>query len=417
MYSEADRAWPFVAEADEAVAIGGAPARESYLNIERILQAARDARVDAIHPGYGFLSENWRFARACDDAGLIFVGPSWQVLGQMGDKVGARRLMADAGVPVVPGSDGTVDTVEAARNAAQRVGYPVILKAAAGGGGIGMVEVPAEPALESAFLSAQRRAQSAFGSSALFVERFLRAPRHIEVQVFGDGRGHVVHLHERECSIQRRHQKLIEESPAPNLPADLKSRLTAAAVAGARAVGYVNAGTVEFIVTGTDFYFLEMNTRLQVEHPVTEEATGIDLVQAQLRVAGGEPLPWTQDEIRQRGSSIECRIYAEDPARRFLPSPGRLSRVTMPAGPGIRVECGVAEGVEVSVHYDPLLAKLVASGATREEALARMVAALDACVVEGVKTVIPFHRRVLQSAAFCTGVVHTQMVEEGAFNG
>jgi len=417
VYSEADRAWPFVAEADEAVAIGGAPARESYLNIERILQAARDARVDAIHPGYGFLSENWRFARACDDAGLIFVGPSWQVLGQMGDKVGARRLMADAGVPVVPGSDGTVDTVEAARNAAQRVGYPVILKAAAGGGGIGMVEVPAEPALESAFLSAQRRAQSAFGSSALFVERFLRAPRHIEVQVFGDGRGHVVHLHERECSIQRRHQKLIEESPAPNLPADLKSRLTAAAVAGARAVGYVNAGTVEFIVTGTDFYFLEMNTRLQVEHPVTEEATGIDLVQAQLRVAGGEPLPWTQDEIRQRGSSIECRIYAEDPARRFLPSPGRLSRVTMPAGPGIRVECGVAEGVEVSVHYDPLLAKLVASGATREEALARMVAALDACVVEGVKTVIPFHRRVLQSAAFCTGVVHTQMVEEGAFNG
>jgi 3-methylcrotonyl-CoA carboxylase alpha subunit len=279
------------------------------------------------------------------------------------------------------------------------------------------VQVPAEPALEAAFLAAQRRVQSAFGSGALFVERFLQTPRHVEVQVFADGHGRLVHLHERECSIQRRHQKLIEESPAPNLSADLKARLTAAAVAGARAVGYVNAGTVEFIVTGADFYFLEMNTRLQVEHPVTEEVTGLDLVQAQLRVAGGEPLQWRQDEIGQRGSSIECRIYAEDPARRFLPSPGRLTRLAMPAGPGVRVECGVAEGVEVSVHYDPLLAKLVASGATRDEAISRMAASLEACVVEGVKTVIPFLRRVVQSAAFRAGTVHTQMVEEGAFNG
>ena len=417
VYSEADRAWPFVAEADEAVTIGGAPARESYLNIDRILEAARHARVEAIHPGYGFLSENWRFARACEEAGFIFIGPPWRVIEQMGDKVGARRLMAAAGVPVVPGSDGTVDTVEAARDAASRVGYPVILKAAAGGGGIGMVQVPAEPALEAAFLAAQRRVQSAFGSGALFVERFLQTPRHVEVQVFADGHGRLVHLHERECSIQRRHQKLIEESPAPNLSAELKARLTAAAVAGARTVGYANAGTVEFIVTGADFYFLEMNTRLQVEHPVTEEVTGLDVVQAQLRVAGGEPLQWKQDEISQRGSSIECRIYAEDPARRFLPSPGRLTRLAMPAGPGVRVECGVAEGVEVSVHYDPLLAKLVASGATRDEAISRMAAALEGCVIEGVKTVIPFLRRVVQSAAFRAGTVHTQMVEEGAFNG
>ncbi len=415
VYSEADANWPHVREADLAVAIGPAPARESYLSVERILDAARATRVEAIHPGYGFLSENWRFARASEEAGFIFVGPSWPVIQQMGDKVGARRLMAAAGVPVVPGSESTVDTPDAAREAAARIGYPVILKAAAGGGGIGMVTVANEPALAAAFASGERRAQSAFGSGALFVERFLEAPRHVEVQVFGDTHGRLVHLYERECSIQRRHQKLIEESPAPNLPRALKDRLATAAVAGARAVGYVNAGTTEFIVKGEEFYFLEMNTRLQVEHPVTEEVTGLDLVEAQLRVASGEPLPWRQEDIRQRGSAIECRIYAEDPAKRFLPSPGRLTRLVLPAGPGIRLECGVVEGVEVSVHYDPLLAKLVASGATREEAIARMAAALDRFVVEGVKTVIPFHLRVMQSAAFRAGTVHTQMVEQGAF--
>ena len=417
VYSEVDRDWPFVADADEAVAIGAAPARESYLNIDRILDAARQTRVEAIHPGYGFLSENWRFAQACGDAGFLFVGPPWHVIQQMGDKVRARQLMAGAGVPVVPGSDGSVDSIEEARGVAARIGYPVILKAAAGGGGIGMVQVSAESALESAFAAAQRRARSAFGSDALFIERFLEAPRHVEVQVLGDGHGRLVHLHERECSIQRRHQKLIEESPAPNLPVDLKNRLTTAAVAGAKAVGYVNAGTVEFIVTGTDFYFLEMNTRLQVEHPVTEEVTGRDLVRAQLAITSGEPLEWQQDEIRQQGWSIECRIYAEDPSKRFLPSPGRVARLVLPAGPGIRLECGVAEGVEVSVHYDPLLAKLVASGSTREEAIARMTGALDACVIDGVRTVIPFQRRVIESAAFRAGRVHTQMVEEGAFNG
>ena len=415
VYSEADAGWPHVADADEAVLIGPAPARESYLDVERILDAARRTNAQAVHPGYGFLSENWRFAQACEAAGLIFVGPSWQVIQQMGDKVGARRLMASAGVPVVPGSDGPVDSVAAAGEVAGRIGYPVMIKAAAGGGGIGMVRVKDEAGLAAAFASAQRRAQSAFGAGALFVERFLESPRHVEVQVFGDGGGRVVHLHERECSIQRRHQKLVEESPAPNLSAALKARLTAAAVAGARAVGYVNAGTMEFIVQGDEFYFLEMNTRLQVEHPVTEEVTGLDLVQAQLRVAGGDSLPGTLEQVTQRGASIECRIYAEDPAKGFMPSPGRITRLVLPEGPGVRLECGVAEGVEVTVHYDPLLAKLITTGVTRDEAIARMSGALDDVVVEGVKTTIPFQQRVMQSAAFRAGTVHTQMVEQGAF--
>jgi acetyl-CoA carboxylase biotin carboxylase subunit len=415
VYSEADAAWPHVAEADEAVPIGPAPARQSYLDIERVIDAARRTGAEAIHPGYGFLSENWRFAQACEAAGLIFVGPPWQVIQRMGDKIGARRIMAGAGVPVVPGSEGPVESVDAAREVAVRAGYPVMLKASAGGGGIGMVKVPDEAALPAAFASAQRRAQAAFGSGGLFLERYIQGARHVEVQVFGDAAGHVVHLHERECSIQRRHQKLVEETPAPNLSADLKARLTAAAVAGARSVGYVNAGTMEFLVIGEEFFFLEMNTRLQVEHPVTEEVTGLDLVQAQLRVAAGEPLPWTQEQIRQHGASVECRIYAEDPAKNFMPSPGKLTRLGVPAGPGIRLECGVAEGVEVTVHYDPLLAKLIATGRDREEAIARMSAALDAFVIEGVKTVIPFHQRVMRSDLFRAGSVHTQLIEQGAF--
>ena len=417
VYSEADASWPHVAEADEAMLIGAAPARDSYLSTERMLDAARAAGVAAIHPGYGFLSENWRFAQACEDAGFAFIGPPWQVIQQMGDKIQARWLMAAAGIPVIPGSDGALESLERAAEIAERIGYPVMLKAAAGGGGIGMVRVADPAGLPAAFASAQRRAQAAFGSAALFVERYLETPRHIEVQLFGDRTGAVVHLHERECSIQRRHQKLIEESPAPGIDPVLKEQLTAAAVAGARSVGYVNAGTMEFIVQGGEFYFLEMNTRLQVEHPVTEEVTGLDLVAAQLRVASGERLPWRQDEIVQRGAAIECRIYAEDPAKKFMPSPGRITRLVFPHGPGLRLESGVAEGVEVSVHYDPLLAKLITRGSTRAEALSRMEAALAAVVVEGVATVIPFHRRVLRSAAFREGRVHTQMVEQGGFDG
>jgi acetyl-CoA carboxylase biotin carboxylase subunit len=416
VYSEADAGWPHVTDADEAVLIGPAPARESYLDPQRILTAARERGAQAIHPGYGFLSENWRFAKACEEAGLVWIGPPWRVIQQMGDKVGARREMQRAGVPVVPGSEGPVGSVEEARRMAGEIGYPVMLKAAAGGGGIGMVKVADAAALEQSYAAAERRAQAAFGAPALFVERYLTQPRHVEVQIFGDTRGRIVHLHERECSIQRRHQKLIEESPAPSLTSDLKERLTAAAVTGATSVGYVNAGTVEFIVQGREYYFLEMNTRLQVEHPVTEEVTGRDLVQEQLKVASGEPLAWRQEDIVQRGASIECRIYAEDPARNFMPSPGTLVRWIPPEGPGLRLESGVTEGCQVSVHYDPLLAKLVATGPTREEARARMEAALEAFVIEGVKTAIPFHLRVMRSAAFREGRVHTQLVEQGAFN-
>jgi len=416
VYSEADAGWPHVSDADEAVLIGPAPARESYLDGQRILTAARERGAQAIHPGYGFLSENWRFAKACEEAGLVWIGPPWRVIQQMGDKVGARREMQRAGVPVVPGSEGPVGSAEEARQMAGEIGYPVMLKAAAGGGGIGMVKVADAAALEQSYAAAERRAQAAFGAPALFVERYLIQPRHVEVQIFGDARGRVVHLHERECSIQRRHQKLIEESPAPSLTSDLKEQLTAAAVTGATSVGYVNAGTVEFIVQGREYYFLEMNTRLQVEHPVTEEVTGRDLVQEQLKVASGEPLTWRQEDIVQRGASIECRIYAEDAARNFMPSPGTLVRWVPPEGPGLRLESGVTEGCQVSVHYDPLLAKLVATGATREEARARMEAALEAFVIEGVKTAIPFHLRVMRSAAFREGRVHTQLVEQGAFN-
>ena len=417
VFSEADRESLHVLMADEARPIGPAPAAESYLAIDKLVGVAKSAGADAIHPGYGFLAENAAFAEACADAGLVFVGPPPAAIRAMGDKTAARRLARDLGVPMVPGTVDAVASPEAARASARELGFPVMVKAARGGGGKGMRVVRSEKELESALALAQREAAAAFGDGALYLERYVAEPRHIEVQILADTRGGVVHLGERECSIQRRHQKLIEESPAPNLPATVKARLTEAAVAGGKAVGYVNAGTMEFVVAGVEFYFLEMNTRLQVEHPVTEEVTGLDLVQAQLRVAAGEPLQWKQDEIRQRGWSIECRIYAEDPARGFLPSPGRLARLTLPAGPGIRLECGVAEGVEVSVHYDPLLAKLVASGATREEAIARTTVALDGFVVEGVKTVIPFLQRVVRSAAFRAGSVHTQMVEQGAFDG
>jgi len=417
VYSEADRDAAHVADADEAVAIGPAPARQSYLNMEAIIDAAREAGSEAVHPGYGFLSENWRFAAACVGAGLVFVGPPPEVIRSMADKTEARRLMQASGVPVVPGSPGPVGDPVEARQVAAALGFPVLLKAAAGGGGIGMARVAALEDLEAAFATAHRRAEAAFGDGALYVERYLNHARHVEIQVFGDARGDVIHLHERECSIQRRHQKLIEETPAPGLPAATKTALAAAAVKGARSIGYVNAGTMEFLVDPAGrFHFLEMNTRLQVEHPVTEEATGLDLVVAQLRVAAGEPLPWHQEDVVVRGAALECRVYAEDPAKGFLPSPGTLTRLRLPAGEGIRVESGVVEGGHVPVHYDPLLLKLVARGDSRPEALARMAAALDACVVEGVRTTLPFLRRVLQHPEFLRGSVHTQMVEQGAFN-
>ena len=418
VYSEADRDALHVKDADDAVLLGGAPARESYLNVERLLAAVRESGAEAVHPGYGFLSENWRFAESCAQAGVTFIGPSADAIRAMGDKPEARRRMAAAGVPIVPGSADPVADAASAERVAAEIGYPVILKAAGGGGGIGMAKVATSAELAAAFATATRRAQSAFGSGAVYVERYLQASRHVEVQVFGDTRGTVVHLHERECSIQRRHQKLVEESPAPNLDARTKRGLTEAALAGARAIGYVNAGTLEFLVDPQGgFYFLEMNTRLQVEHPVTEEVTGIDLVTAQLRVAAGEPLPFAQDTIEQRGAAIEVRVYAEDPSKGFLPSPGTITRFSLPQGDGIRLESGVAEGSVVSVHYDPLLFKLVARGADRAQAIEGLAGALDACVIEGVKTTLPLLRTVVAHPDFRRGRVHTQMVEQGAFNG
>jgi acetyl-CoA carboxylase biotin carboxylase subunit len=418
VYSEADRNAPHVAEADDAYRIGGAPARESYLNLEAIVDAARRAQADAIHPGYGFLSENPGFADVCARAGFVFVGPPAEAMRAMGEKTQARRLMQAAGVPVLPGSDVAATDVSDAHRLAEATGFPVMLKAAAGGGGIGMARVETAPQLDRAFTAASRRAQASFGSGALYVERWLDRPRHVEVQVFGDGRGNVVHLHERECSIQRRHQKLVEESPAPNLPARTKAGLLAASVAGARAIAYVNAGTLEFLVDGSGgFYFLEMNTRLQVEHPITEEVTGLDLVAAQLRVAAGEGLPWRQDAIPQRGAAIECRVYAEDPARNFLPSPGTVERLSVPSGPGVRVESGVEAGTCVTVHYDPLLMKVIAHAGTREDAIRRLRGAIGECIIEGVSTTLPFLDRVLGHEDFRRGAIDTQMVERGAFNG
>ncbi|HKC99101.1 MAG TPA: biotin carboxylase N-terminal domain-containing protein [Methylomirabilota bacterium] len=417
VYSQADRDATHVRDADSAVEIGGAPARESYLDAERILDAARRSGADAIHPGYGFLSESWRFAEAVRHAGIVFIGPTPAAIRTMGDKIEARRLMSAAGVSVLPGSFDPVADVAAAEAIAGEIGYPVILKAAAGGGGIGMARVGKPTDLATAFAAANRRAQAAFGTGELYVERYLERPRHVEVQVFGDEAGNVVHMHERECSIQRRHQKLVEESPAPGLAPATKAGLTAAAVAGARAIGYTNAGTMEFLVDESGgFYFLEMNARLQVEHPVTEEVTGLDLVVAQLRAAAGEPLPWAQGQIVQRRAAIECRVYAEDPSKGFLPSPGTVQKLELPSGEGIRIESGVEPGSTVSVHYDPLLLKLIAHGDTRRQAIERLADALDRSVIEGVRTTIPFLRRVVASDEFRQGRVHTQMLEQGAFN-
>ena len=418
VYSEADRDALHVADADTAVEIGPPPARQSYLDVDRILAAARASGADAVHPGYGFLSENWRFAQSCVQAGLTFIGPSAAAIRAMGDKTEARRLMAAAGVPVLPGSPGAVADAAAAESIAAGIGFPLILKAAGGGGGIGMAKVVKAADLAVAFTTARRRAEAAFGNGAVYLERYLERPRHVEVQVFGDSAGTVVHLHERECSIQRRHQKIVEESPAPRLTAATKAGLTTAAVRGARAIGYANAGTMEFLVDAAgDFYFLEMNTRLQVEHPVTEETTGTDIVVEQLRVAAGTPLSWTQEALVQRGAAIECRVYAEDPAKGFLPSPGTITRLEVPQGEGLRIESGVTAGSVVSVHYDPLLFKLVARGESREQAIARMAGALAGCVVEGVKTTIPLVQKVMAHPDFRRGAVHTQMVEQGAFNG
>jgi acetyl/propionyl-CoA carboxylase alpha subunit len=402
--------------ADRAVALGGRTAADSYLQAERIVGAALDTGADAVHPGYGFLSERAAFAAACAEAGLIFVGPPASAIEAMGSKIEARRLMERAGVPVVPGSTPDDQRDEGIAAAATGLGFPVLIKASAGGGGKGMRVARDAAALADAIPAARREAQSAFGDGTLYVERLIERPRHVEIQVFADAHGHAVHLFERECSVQRRHQKVIEESPSPALTPAVRRRMGDAAVAAALACGYRNAGTIEFLLeNGGDearFYFLEMNTRLQVEHPVTESVTGIDLVRTQLDIAEGAPLPWRQEEVAQRGHAIECRVYAEDPAAGFLPQAGPLLIYREPSGPGIRVDSGVEQGMDVPVQYDPMLAKLIAAGATREAAIARAAAALRDFPVLGVRTNIPFLINVLEHPAFVAGEVHTGFVEE-----
>ena len=418
IYSDADAAAPHVRAADVAMRVGPAPAAESYLNIGAVVDAARASGADAVHPGYGFLSERAAFAEACAAAGLIFVGPPAAAIDAMGSKIGARRLMEQAGVPVVPGSAPDDQTDAGVAAAAGAIGFPVLVKASAGGGGKGMRVARDAASLAEAVPAARREAQAAFGDGTLYVERLIERPRHVEIQVFADTHGHAVHLFERECSIQRRHQKVIEESPSPVLTPALRARMGEAAVAAARACGYVNAGTIEFLVDDRDgrgdaarFYFLEMNTRLQVEHPVTEGVTGTDLVRAQLRVAAGGPLPWRQEDLVQRGHAIECRVYAEDPASGFLPQAGPLLLYREPAGPGIRVDSGVEEGAEVPVQYDPMLAKLIATGETRDAATARAIAALRSFPVLGVRTNIPFLIDVLRHPAFASGDIDTAFID------
>ncbi|HVZ77655.1 MAG TPA: acetyl-CoA carboxylase biotin carboxylase subunit [Gemmatimonadaceae bacterium] len=412
VYSDADARAPHVREADEAVHIGGAAASESYLVGERIIAAAHRTGAEAIHPGYGFLSEREWFARAVRDAGLVFIGPPAEAIAAMGSKTAARQLAIAANVPVVPGTTEALRDADEARAIAEQFGYPVLLKAAAGGGGKGMrvVRTPAEmgPSLETA----RREAKNAFGDDAVYVEKYIVGPRHVEIQVLADMHGNVLSLGERECSVQRRHQKMIEEAPSVAVTPELRRIMGETAVRAVRAAGYVNAGTCEFLLDHEGkFYFLEMNTRLQVEHPVTELVTGIDLVQWQLRVAAGEPLPFRQEEITPRGWAIECRITSEDPANGFLPSTGRVSYLHLPSGPGVRWDGGIEVGSEVGLFYDPMLAKLIVWAPTREDAIARMHRALLELTIEGVETSRDFHLRVMEDDDFRRGAIEIQWLE------
>jgi acetyl-CoA carboxylase biotin carboxylase subunit len=413
VYSEADRDSLPVRMADRAVCIGPARAADSYLRPDFIVSAAKTHGAQAIHPGYGFLSENAAFARMCRDAGLLFVGPTPEVIELMGEKSQARRMAVEAGVPVTPGSEGTVEDADHARREADRIGYPVLLKAAAGGGGRGMRRVERAQDVQASYVAASREALAAFGDGALYVERFLTRVRHIEVQILSDGRN-VLHLGERDCSVQRRNQKLVEESPSPALAPEMRERIGEAAVRLCRHVGYTSAGTIECILDDAsgEFFFMEMNTRVQVEHPVTELVTGVDIVKEQIRIAQGEPLRWRQEDVRWHGHAIECRINAEDPDAGFVPSPGVLGRVHWPGGPGIRVDTHVVPGYRVPPFYDSLLGKLLAWGVDREEALARMRRALDELELEGVRTTAGFHRALMDNPDFRRGDVHTRYVEE-----
>jgi len=426
VYSDADERSAHVAMADQAVRVGPAAPAESYLSINAIIDAARSVDADAVHPGYGFLSENSEFAAACAAAGLVFIGPPPEAIDRMGSKVEARRLMEQAGVPVVPGESPADQSDAALEAAVARVGFPALVKPSEGGGGIGMRAVGRQEEALGAIQSARREAIAAFGDGTLYVERLIERPRHVEIQIFADDHDRVVSLFERECSLQRRHQKIVEESPSPAVTPEIRKAMSAAAVAAARAAGYRNAGTIEFLLEDTPqgprFYFLEMNTRLQVEHPITEQVVGVDLVRAQLMVAAGQPLPWKDEHLRQRGHSIECRIYAEDPATGFLPQAGALLLYREPSGPGIRVDSGVREGDSISVHYDPLIAKLIVSAESRVTALARLERALAEFPILGIATNVPFlvaltRHRDVRAGRLDTGLVDrdiTSLVGNGA---
>jgi len=409
VYSDADRAAPHVPAADEAYRLGPAPAAESYLSVGAIIDAARGSGADAVHPGYGFLAENAALAQACADAGLVFIGPPAATLERCGDKVETRRAARAAGVPILPGTD-PLDDAALAREA-DLIGFPVLLKAAGGGGGKGIHLVRAAADLAAAVRLARGEARGAFGDDRVYLEKWLDHARHVEIQILADATGALVHLGERECSIQRRHQKVIEEAPSPALDAPLREAMGRAAVAAARAVGYVNAGTVEFVVSGREFYFLEINARLQVEHPVTEWVTGRDLARLQLAVAGGSPLPFAQGDVVLRGHAIEARISAEDPDAGFVPWVGRVEQVVLPGGPGVRVDGALVPGMDVSRFYDPILAKVIAWGETRSDAIARLVQALRETVITGVPTTVPFLRWTLAHPAFQGGAYTTAFVE------
>lgn len=410
VYSEADRDALHARCADEAHLIGGSPPRESYLNIERILAVARLTMVEAIHPGYGFLSENPCFAEACYNRGLVFIGPTAEALRAVGNKISARQAARASGVPVVPGSVASLNGHGEAAAIAKTVGYPVLLKAAAGGGGKGMRTAYSEDELRQAIGLAAREANNAFGDSSLYVEKLVDPTRHVEVQLLADRLGNIVHLGERDCSIQRRFQKIIEESPSPAVDDDLRDRITRAAIKVAQAVGYRNAGTVEFLVDGKNFYFMEVNARLQVEHPVTEMVTGIDIVKEQILLAAGAPLRFRQGDVAFRGAALQCRIYAENPAYNFMPSPGIIHAIREPVGPGIRIDSGVVAGSAVPMEYDGLLAKLVAWANTRAEAINRMKQALDGYEIVGVHTTIPFKRYVMDTELFRSGEFDTSFI-------
>jgi acetyl-CoA carboxylase, biotin carboxylase subunit len=411
VYSDADEEALHVRHADEAVNIGPPPAGKSYLDVEAIVEAAKETGADAVHPGYGFLAENAGFAGACRDAGLVFIGPSAEAIEKMGNKSAARRLAEEADVPVVPGSEESASADEAVETA-EEIGYPVMVKAAAGGGGRGIRVAENDEELRQSLQVAKREAESAFGDGSIYLEKFLAGPRHVEVQVMADHEGNVIHLYERECSMQRRRQKVLEEAPSPGISDEVRERMCAAAVRLAREAGYANAGTVEFLVDGDDFYFIEMNTRIQVEHPVTEMLTGVDLVKEQILVASGEPLSLEQEDVPFVGHAIEFRINAEDPDQDFMPSPGEITSLEVPGGPGVRIDSAIYQGYTIPPFYDSMVGKLIVWGLDREEAIHRSNRALREYRLEGIKTTIPLHLRLLEDDAFRSGKYHTGYLEE-----